>query len=125
MVMTSEYITKRTDDETRDGVKRVYFHNAQFDAGLIGSQWTLSGITESEEKDEQKEETMRIVGHGITKKLYERCVAEKMKAVVLCQYTEDGDNTAESVAYLRNVWQVIDALNDCDAKIGDIKKWKL
>merc|ERR1712087_821283 len=86
---------------------------------------TLSKEIGTEEKDEQKEDMVRVVGHGITKKLYARCVAEKRSTVVLCQFTEDGDNTAESVMYLRNVGQVIDALNDCDTKISDIKKLRL
>ena len=66
-----------------------------------------------------------IVGHGISRKLYEQCVKDGKSALVVCRYTEDGDNTEESVVYLKNVVEVIDSPYDSDAQLNDIQKWKM
>lgn len=136
VVMTSEYITKRTESETKKNVKMVYFHSEQFDGDSMESMECtklegINGMNDDEKEQKQNgqvadgKQESRIVGHGISRKLYEQCVKDEKSAVVVCRYTEDGDNTGESVVYLKNVVQVIDSLDDSDTQLNDIQKWKM
>ena len=90
---------------------------------------------EDENKDENKEDMVDdddkgefyIIGHGITKKLYDELVRIKKSVIVCCEYSEDGDNTQESMEYLEKIIELIDVMGGDEnvEKIGDVvKKWK-
>merc|ERR1712154_338931 len=74
--------------------------------------------------DDEKESEFKVIGHGVTSKLYKQCVKQKKSMIVICEYSEDADNTKESELYLQNVVKLIDAINANDDKLGNIKKWK-
>eukprot|EP00485_Elphidium_margaritaceum_P010019 CAMPEP_0202691028 /NCGR_PEP_ID=MMETSP1385-20130828/5858_1 /ASSEMBLY_ACC=CAM_ASM_000861 /TAXON_ID=933848 /ORGANISM="Elphidium margaritaceum" /LENGTH=451 /DNA_ID=CAMNT_0049346369 /DNA_START=37 /DNA_END=1392 /DNA_ORIENTATION=- len=151
VVMTSDYITKRSDAQTQQNTKLVYFHSNAFDADLCTAlqqgnvvpnlatknahhppRRFLSLLAEDEpmmddvKKDE--DEGFTVIGHGITQKLYDECVQRKQSVIVLCEFTEDGDNTLESEGYLDHVMKLVTGLsdgNDDEKKWKDaIKKWK-
>eukprot|EP01084_Bolivina_argentea_P253097 425037_1 len=122
VLLTSEYITKRNDFETKNGVKMVYYHSDKFDVNVMK---TLKWIPSKVQADgDSKEEEFNVIGHGITRKLYKECVECEQSVVVVCQYSEDGDNTKESEMYLQNVVRLIDTLGQSQDKLSDIKKWK-
>merc|ERR1711879_74270 len=75
---------------------------------------STTDLAVEQKQDEHNE--WRIIGHGISRKLYDQCCVDKKRMVVMCQYTEDGDNTEESVVYLQKVAKLVDSLNDCDVR---------
>jgi len=132
-VMTTEYITKRSEDETKNNIKMGYVGSPRFDADgkvMAPLQWRSlamsgdgKGDGDEEEKLQQNGDSQRRIGHGISRKLYAQCVSEERSAVMVCRYTEDGDNTAESVEYLDSVCKLMDVLNQCPLKLAGTK-WK-
>eukprot|EP01084_Bolivina_argentea_P212638 361403_1 len=128
IVLTSEYITKRTDFQTKVGVKMVYYNSDRIGGKNLFDKlkWncSLNDKVKMDEKVDIEDNGYRIIGHGITRKFYDECVKEKKDVIVMCEYSEDGDNTKESEMYLDKVVKLIDEISGSEVKLSGIKKWK-